>query len=293
MLLSPLLEMTCIRPDFDVAKPSELGFDALEAALAQGKVTTAWLSPASARTILSTAAGRTAPIALTMLAGAPISDSLLRGMRELTGGEVRTPYGMTECLPVTDGIRTDRRGVHGGGGVGRPLPGCRVEIDQLPGVEWGEILIAAPWLFDGYDGALAADLSTMVSLDGVRFHRSGDVGYLEDGELFSLGRRIHVIETCSGLVASVSVEENITTELDRDVAAVGVGPAGAQVVAVVVASTGKLRLADVATAELVRSASTTPLAAVLEGELPTDVRHQSKVDRVALGLSVATLLAGR
>ena len=293
MLLSPLLEMTCVRPGFDVSAPSELGFDEFASALAKAPVTTAWLSPASARTILATSAGRHLDLNLVMLAGAPISESLVEGMASLTGGEVRTPYGMTECLPATDGIRAATAGSLGGLGVGKPLPGCELRIEPLANVEWGEILVSAPWLFDGYEGALQADLASTVSEAGVRFHRTGDVGYLEGGQLFSLGRRAHVIERAEGPLASVMLEEQLRGTVAGDLAAVGVGPLGRQVVVVVVEAEGKLRLASASIRRAVRKHLATPVAAVLEGPLPTDQRHQSKIDRVLLGRQASAFLAGR
>jgi len=36
-----------------------------------------------------------------------------------------------------------------------------------------------------------------------------------------------------------------------------------------------------------------PVAAVLEGNVPTDHRHESKIDRIELGLTVSSYLAGR
>jgi hypothetical protein len=93
-------------------------------------------------------------------------------------------------------------------------------------------------------------------------------------------------------------------------AAVGVGPAGAQVVAVVVVAAGsrpgrsgrRLRLPDrgarpaLAGADLadaVRAVAGVDVAAVLIADrLPVDVRHQSKVDRSEVARRAARLLAG-
>ncbi len=241
MLLAPVLGMGSVRPDFDVNHPAELDFDSLASALARAKVTTAWLSPASARTIVATAAGRHAPIDLVLLAGAPISADLVEHVHAITLGEVRAPYGMTECLPVTDGIDPTARGPLGGTATGRPLPGCEVLIVPLDDVEgasldegsWGEILVHAPWMFDGYDGAWSIDRDSSVERGSRRFHRTGDVGYLSGGVLFQLGRAVHVIRSAHGPVTSISVEEPIAGALRRSVAALGVGPVGTQVLAVV------------------------------------------------------------
>ena len=42
-------------------------------------------------------------------------------------------------------------------------------------------------MFDGYDAAWSADADTWTVHDGLRFHRTGDVGYLEDGLVMHLG----------------------------------------------------------------------------------------------------------
>jgi acyl-CoA synthetase (AMP-forming)/AMP-acid ligase II len=301
MLLAPSLQMTCVRPDFDVAEPSALGFDQLRAALDKGKVTVAWLSPASARTIVATAAGRTAPIDLVMLAGAPIPAELVDGIRKVTGADVRAPYGMTECLPVTDGTEPERIGRLGGNSTGRPVPACSVVVAPLDDptarlddpTGWGELLVHAPWMFDGYDAAWSADADTWAVHDGRRYHRTGDVGYLEDGLVIHLGRRRHVIDTASGPVASVAVEGPVAAATGRLIAAVGVGPPGAQVLCIVVGGDGSLRVAGSGLRAVVRASCPHRVAAVLEGGLPVDRRHQSKIDRTALGSDAAAFLAGR
>jgi acyl-CoA synthetase (AMP-forming)/AMP-acid ligase II len=301
MLLAPAIGMCCVRPDFDVNKPAAFTFDALAASIDGTRVTTAWFSPASARTIVATASGREARIPLVLLAGAPVPVSLVRGVRDVTRGEVRAPYGMTECLPVTDGVDPERVGPLGGTSTGRPLPGCRVVIVGLDDVagpaladgDWGEILVSAPWMFDGYDARWVADAASTVVRDGRRFHRTGDVGYLSDGVLLQLGRVQHVIRTATGPVASVAAEEPVAEALGRRVAAVGVGPAGSAVVAIVVDAPSRLRLASSDLADAVRAVSGEQVAAVLEGRLPTDRRHQSKVDRAALAESVGRFVAGR
>ena len=301
LLVAPALQMTAIRPDFDVDEPADLGFDELAAALAAGDVSAAWLSPASARTIVATARGRSAPIGLVMLAGAPIPADLVAHVRAVTGGDVRAPWGMTECLPVTDGTEPDRIGRLGGSSTGRPVPGCSVVVVPLDdpsavlsdGGGWGELLVHAPWMLDGYDAAWSADADTWVVHGGKRYHRTGDVGYLEDGLVVHLGRRRHVIDTADGPLASVAVEGPVAAATGRQVAAVGVGPAGAQVVCLVVEGGGHLRVAGRARRDAVRAACLHRVAAVLEGPLPVDRRHRSKVDRTGLAADAAAFLAGR
>ena len=301
MLLAPALGMTCVRPDFAVDQPSELGFDELAGALKRLAASAAWLSPVAARRIVASARGRRVHLDLVMLAGAPVAPGLAAQVREVTGADVRTPYGMTECLPVTDGTDVDVPGARGGFSTGRPLEGCLVrvvDIDDesrdLTGTgEWGELLVSAPWMFDGYDADWSMNRDTRRWIDGVRFHRTGDVGYLEEGRLFHLGRLAHVIRTAAGPLASVAVEGVVANGLGRSIAAVGVGPRGAAVLCVVVEGSGRLRLAERALSDRVREFAGHRVAAVLEGPLPVDHRHQSKIDRGVLGTDVARVLAGR
>ncbi|MEI8002432.1 MAG: alpha/beta fold hydrolase [Actinomycetes bacterium] len=303
MLLAPLLGMPFVRVPVRGDAPSRFGFDELVRAAANGSLGAAWLSPASARRIVATAAGRTVPVGVVMLAGAPIGPDLAAAVAAVTGGDVRAPYGMTECLPVTDGTNPAAIGPHGGTATGRPLRGATVEVVALPGGEtagaapvWGELVVHAPWMFDGYEGAWAVNEGSALMIDGRRFHRTGDVGYVHDGVVFHLGRLAHVLTPGSGPVASVAIEAPVVQAVGVPVAAVGVGPAGAQVCVVVVEAGDaprSLHLADADRAAAVRAATPLPVAAVLTGRLPVDHRHHSKIDRVALGGAVARFLAGR
>ncbi|MEI6701630.1 MAG: AMP-binding protein [Actinomycetota bacterium] len=300
LLLAPVLEMPCIRPDIPIDQPSELGYDELLNASRGDSIGTAWLSPASARQLVRTAAGRSMSIGRTLLAGAPIPASLARAVKHVTGGVVLAPYGMTECLPITGGEDPELTGPLGGTSVGFPVDGCTVKIVELNDPsqvvadgQWGEVLVSAPWMFDGYDGAWTKTEDSTLALSGISFHRTGDVGYLHEGHLYILGRLAHVLWTKDGPLASVGIEGPLAAALSLEVAAVGVGPDGHELVAVVLNKQGKLRLANSTLALEARRVSTVPLAAVLEGTLPVDHRHQSKVDRALLRQHVSTFLQGR
>ncbi len=304
VVLGPALGVPCVLPDIDVTRPADLDLDRLAAACERSDVHVgvAWLSPASARHIIATADGRRVPLRLVMLAGAPIDADMVRGVTAVTGADVRAPYGMTEAMPVTDGTDAARSGPLGGTATGWPLEGAAVVVVPLGephGAEldagvWGEILVSAPWMRDGYDRRWATDADATVERGGRRFHRTHDVGYRDaDGRVFQLGRVQHVIHGPDGPRTCVALEQPVAAVVRRPVAAVGVGPEGTQVIAIVVDGRGRLRLASPALAATVRDASAEPVAAVLEGPLPVDVRHQSKVDRTALAAAATTYLAGR
>lgn len=301
ILLGPALGVPCVLPEGDVTKPAELDFDRFARAIESSHVDVAWLSPASARRIVETAAGRTASLRLVMLAGAPITPELARSIGEVTGAEVRSPWGMTEAMPLTDGVGATR-GVERGTVTGAPLRGVDVVVlsldasgpQELASGQWGELAVRAPWMFDGYEKLWAVDHRSEVTIRGLRFHRTGDLGVIGvDGSLLQFGRVQHALGLPSGTIPSVFVEDPISARIDRQVAAVGIGPRGTQAIAIVIRGSGGLRLADVSTTQRVRSASEYEIAAVLEGELPVDVRHQSKIKREVLADEVTAFLAGR
>jgi hypothetical protein len=75
-------------------------------------------------------------------------------------------------------------------------------------------------------------------------------------------------------------------------AAVGVGPRGTQQLVVVVEGQ-EGPLADAETAEAVRRETDRPVAAVLAvPALPTDIRHNAKIDRAKMARWATEVLAG-
>jgi acyl-CoA synthetase (AMP-forming)/AMP-acid ligase II len=250
-----------------------------------------------------------------MSAGAPVPASLLHQVQGLLpAAEAHTPYGMTEALPVTDisldGI--DAAGVGEGVCVGRPLSGVELAVSPLSptGVadgpltasrnRTGEICVRADHVKDRYDVLWATERA---SSRPPGWHRTGDVGHLDaDGRLWVEGRLPHVISTSSGVVTPVGVEQRV--ELVNEVqaaAAVGVGPAGTQVVVVVVLTaargsggwTNRLAVAPLPLTDAVRGAAAVDVAAVLVAQrLPLDIRHSSKIDRQEVARWAARALAG-
>jgi acyl-CoA synthetase (AMP-forming)/AMP-acid ligase II/pimeloyl-ACP methyl ester carboxylesterase len=299
-LLAPALERAVLRPDVPVDQPSKLGFEELQVLTRSRAIDVAWLSPASARQLVATAKGRTLPISRVLLAGAPIPPALANAVGRITKGIVLSPYGMTECLPITTGVGTGEVHPSGGVVVGPPVDGATVKLRDLStgavfdtSGAFGEILVAAPWMYDFYDQRNTANVSATVLLEGVRFHATGDVGLFDGERLVVLGRLRDVAHTEHGPVAPLTIEDPVGRALNQDVAMVGVGPNGAEVLVVIVSAKNKtLELAEASVAQQARAASTLPLAAVLVGRLPVDHRHQSKVDHLALKKAAHAVLQG-
>lgn len=322
-LLGPALGATSVTPDMDVTRPRDLTASALAAAASAADATVVFASPAALANVVATADALSAAdrealgrVRSLLSAGAPLSEALLaRAAALVPAAEVHTPYGMTEGLLLTDvtleGIRAAALRGDAGVCVGEPVDPAAIRISPLdadgaatvaltdePGIT-GEIVASAPHLHERYDRLHVTDRAARRdSAGGIRRHRTGDVGHLDaTGALWVEGRLPHVITTADGVLTPVGPEQGAETApgVGR-AAAVGVGPAGVQQLVLVVESAPAARrvgLADPDLAAAVRAAVGIPVAAVIVVPvLPTDVRHNSKVDRARLGRWAAGILAG-
>ncbi|WGW14113.1 alpha/beta fold hydrolase [Saxibacter everestensis] len=327
-LLGPALGATSVSPDMDVTAPRTLTARALAEAAQAVEATVVFAAPAALRNVLATAGdldhtGRRAleQVRIVLSAGAPIPEPLLTRMAGLTpNASLHTPYGMTEALLVTD-ISLDQiraAGSSEGVCVGEPAGPVQVaiaafdaegvpsaELTNSPGVS-GEIVISAPHMKDHYDRLW---ITQRLSAANPGWHRTGDIGHLDgDGRLWVEGRLAHVITAPDGIHTPVGPEQRIEA-LDQvgSAAVVGIGPPGAQQVVVIVtparggtarrprlALPGRRpRLAGTTLAAQVRKAAGIPVAAVFVlPQLPTDIRHDSKIDRARLAAWADRVLAG-
>ncbi len=315
-LYGPALGIGAVVPQMDVTKPGTLTATALADAAAAIEATLVFASPAALRNVVATAGELTAAhssalsrIRLVLSAGAPVSVSLLRQVRDvLPRAELHTPYGMTEALPLTDISlpQLEKAGSGNGVCVGTPLPGVQIQISPFDPLGRaagppqaiveisGEICVSAAHVKDRYDQLWATEWA---SSRDPGWHRTGDVGHLDvAGRLWVEGRLVHVITTADGPLTPVGVEQRIEAESPvTGAAVVGVGPTGTQqVVAVVVPNTqASVGVASHELATAVRAVAGVRLAAVLVVEaLPVDIRHAAKIDRQRLARWAERLLAG-
>ncbi|ROR74050.1 acyl-CoA synthetase (AMP-forming)/AMP-acid ligase II [Bogoriella caseilytica] len=324
-------------PAMDVTAPATLTAAALGEAAAAIGASAVFASPSALENAVRTAGGLSgagrealAQVEIFLSAGAPISASrLARAQQLLPNASLRTPYGMTEALPVTNisleeileaesqaaGVSPARRGTC----VGFPVPGVEVRIaaveagarvgdpTQDPHVT-GEVVVRGPHVKDRYDRLWATEDD---SRTWPGWHRTGDVGHLDtSGRLWIEGRMAHLITSDRGIVTPVGIE-NAVLDLPGVLraAAVGVGPAGTQRLVVVVetdpafhrgalaapglAPPGLSRAVRSACADAFASDPVVPVSAVLRVPvIPTDVRHNAKVDRSRLATWAAGVLAG-
>lgn len=340
-LLGPALGTRSATPRMDVSAPRTLTAPAVAAAVAASGAQIVFMSPAAVLNVVATAqdlldADRVAlrQVSTFLSTGAPIGAPLLTSMRDvMPHATAHTPYGMTECLLVTDitllAIQQSASSPDSGVCVGLPIGSAHVRISTLDaaGVAvgepmmqsgvLGEVVIAAPHLKQRYDRLWLTDrqaeraterhraLGEDESLNEgpTRWHRTGDVGHLDAaGRLWIEGRLSHVITRPAGPLAPVGIEQQLERVPGvRRTALVGVGPNGVQqAVAVVEPASGgpwavrRPGLAPTELAAAARKASPEPLAAVLVvPTMPTDIRHNSKIDRTRLARWADRVLAGQ
>jgi olefin beta-lactone synthetase len=316
-LYGPTMGITSVVPDMDVTAPSTLHAQALADAATAIGATLVFASPAALVNVVATAADldpssldALANVRLLMSAGAPIPPELLRTVGAvMPNAEPHTPYGMTEALPVADislaGI--EAAGPGEGVCVGTPVPGVEVAISPIDALGradgalttdaevTGEICVRADHVKDRYDRLYATEAA---SSRDAGWHRSGDVGHLDDhGRLWVEGRLVHTITTAAGVVTPVGIERRVEgLPHIAMAAAVGVGPRGTQQVVVVVSTdptAPNAGLGPRTLAAAVRRVVEVPVAAVLVApSLPVDIRHNSKIDRARLADWAGRVLAG-
>ncbi|HHH28694.1 MAG TPA: peptide synthase [Polyangiaceae bacterium] len=232
-LFDPALGMTTVIPDMDPTKPAKADPAKIAGAIEDFGVTNMFGSPA-----LLNALGRFGERTKTRLpslrrvisAGAPVPSHVLRRIRGMMpdDGQVVTPYGATECLPVasiesrevlgeTETLTAMGRGVC----VGTPVPEADVLIVEIsdqaitdiedavpaePG-EVGEITVRGPQASLRYwDDPYATSLAKIQDGEQTR-HRMGDLGYLDEaGRLWFCGRKSQRVQVGSKIYFTAQVE---------------------------------------------------------------------------------------
>ena len=321
-LFNPALGMTTVVPEMDPARPAQADPELIVEAIQQAGVTNSFGSPALWTNIVRycESAGQTLPsVRRIQIAGAPVPPSLIRRLKAiLPAGEVNTPYGATEALPVsnmvgTEVLKTTQTLTDEGRGtcVGRPFPEVRVrvirttdgplgaisEAEVLPLGEVGEIIVNGPSVTRQYESrpeATAAAKIPDADVPGGLWHRMGDLGYLDaEGRLWFCGRKAERVLSADGEFFTDCCEAivNVHPDVARS-ALIGLGEPGTQEPAIVVEpEKGKFPVGKAAEDAFRASVRERLAASPVTGRIervffkeafPVDVRHNAKIHRLAL-----------
>jgi len=198
-LFNPALGMTTIVPEIDPRRPAQVDPAKIVQAILQEGVTNSFGSPTlwlKIKRHCVTHGIQLPSLRRILCAGAPVPAELWEdAARWLPNGQLHSPYGATEALPICSvsslevaSLRRsgsdaspnktvcDRRGAC----VGKPLPGITVkvveivdgpianlsEVRELPRGQIGEIIVGGPNVTQHYDSLPEATARSKISLSG-------------------------------------------------------------------------------------------------------------------------------
>ena len=320
-LFNPALGMCTVVPDMNPSRPASVDPEQIVRAIQQNSVTNSFGSPALWTKIALHCERKsiTLPtIRRILMAGAPVPPALLAKMRAIIpNGEIHTPYGATEALPVSSISATEvleqtavRTQKGEGTCVGRPLPKVLVriaepsdgpitsigEVVDLPVGSIGEIIVHGASVTRGYDYLPEADADSKILDDAGYWHRMGDMGWLDDtGRLWFCGRKVERVLTDSGAMYTDCCEAIFNThpwvyrsaliDLCQGRPAIVIEPEQA---AFPKSSDARARFIE-SLRELGRKNARTVLIKdfFFEANFPVDVRHNAKIHRLSLARKFA------
>ena len=317
-LFDPALGMTTVVPEMDPTRPAEADPEKLIRAINQFKVTNIFGSPALLDTLSRYCVEnkiRLESVTRVISAGAAVPVRTIRRMQDslYQDAEIHTPYGATECLPVSsisasqiDDKMVDKIESGDGVCVGKPVNPNEVRIikisdmafnglsetTELPPGMPGEIIVTGPTCTDSYwERDTDTTISKFTDEHGKTWHRMGDVGIMDGlGQLWYCGRVSQRVETGQETLFADQCEAifNQHPDLVRS-AVVGVGTKGRQTPVLCIEVQGKLSPVDTERVhfdllQLAQAHSITKgiRTVLFHPGFPVDIRHNSKIGREEL-----------
>lgn len=327
-LFNCAMGVTTVIPQMDPSRPARVEPKLIVEAIQDWNITQAFGSPAIWNRVgqyCEQHAIKLPTLARVLSAGAPVPPHVLERMKAAIAphGDVHTPYGATESLPVASISASDVLGAtralwaEGAGTcVGSKFPGIEWRVIDIvdgplpnlsqtvakPVFEIGELIVSGPVVTREYVTRTESNALAKIA-DGDRiWHRMGDVGYLDQqGRFWFCGRMAHRVQASHGTMFTIPCEAifNQHPDIYRS-ALVGVGPAGSQRPVIIAepwpgrfprGRAARQKLLD----ELAELGQANELTAkirdfILHPSLPVDVRHNAKIFRERLAVWAAQKL---
>jgi long-chain-fatty-acid--[acyl-carrier-protein] ligase len=183
--------------------------------LERSKISVLCLAPSFYRLLFLVATPRQLEHLRLVVSGAekPMPDVLSFVKEHLPNACWLEGYGITECSPVVSLQSPGKVNA----GVGPVVPGTEVcfidpmTLEKLSPGEQGEICIAGPSVFSGY---LGGDIDPFITIDGKKWYRSGDLGYLDkEGNLHITDRLKRTVKIGGEMISLGSIEQALYAEI--------------------------------------------------------------------------------
>ena len=327
-LFNCAMGVTTVIPDMDPSRPAQVDPSKIVEAVSDWNVTQAFGSPAiwdRVGTYCQQQGIRLTTVRRILSAGAPVPVPVLDRMKACIHpeGDMYTPYGATEALPVASISATEVLGetaaqTSRGAGVcvGGRFSGIRwrvirivegpigslAETEELPPGQIGELIVQGPVVTREYFERPDANKLGKVLEGSEIWHRMGDTGYFDEQERFWFcGRVMHRVLTAQGSMYPIRCEAifNQHPQIRRS-ALVGVGAAGAQrPVIILEPKPGQMprngQPLERLLSEVRRLGQDSPLTIaigdfLLHPAFPVDIRHNVKIFREKLAVWAAARL---
>jgi acyl-CoA synthetase (AMP-forming)/AMP-acid ligase II len=297
--------VTSVLPDADLRAPGRIVARPVLTQIERHKIQTTAASPALLSRLLDECAssGTTlSSLSSIFIGGAPVFPGLLRKAKQFCPqAKVWAVYGSTEAEPMAeialrDIAKEDFDAMEQGKGLlaGRPVSSISLRVIRdawgtpIPPLdlaaferlmtavgEPGEIVVSGGHVLRGYLNG-EGDAETKFEVDGARWHRTGDLGYMDrSGRLWLLGRCNGKVQDDRGTLYPFAVEcAAMQAAAVRRAALAAV--AGRRVLAIEGEKTLSLDTIS-------KSLSWAQLDQVVRlDQVPVDKRHNAKTDYVAL-----------
>lgn len=327
-LFNCAMGVTAVIPDMDPTRPAQVDPRKIVEAMRDWKITQAFGSPAiwdRVGQFCKEQGIRLDTIRRVLSAGAPVPVRVLERMKGCIHpeGDIHTPYGATESLPVastcaSEVLKETAAITRTGGGVcvGRRFARVQWKVirivdgpianledaEELPPGEIGELIVSGPAVTRRYVTRTEVNALAKIAAGTAVWHRIGDAGYLDSsGRFWFCGRVAHRVLAASGPMYTIPCEAifNQHPAIFRS-ALVGVGPAGRQR-PVIVLEPWKDRLPrdpqaqEHLLAEIRQLGQSDPRTApihdfLLHAQFPVDIRHNVKIFREKLAVWAAERL---
>ncbi len=319
-LFNCAMGVTTVIPDMDPTRPAQVNPTHIIEAVEDWQVTQAFGSPALWNVVAQYAEQqqiRLPSLQRVLSAGAPVPPRILQSLKTMISakGEVHTPYGATEALPVASISAAEVLGEtaiasRAGAGtcVGRKFSTIEWKIiritdrsltdieqaEPLPHGEIGELIVRGPVVTRQYVTRIEANTTGKIPAGEHLWHRMGDVGYLDNQNRFWFcGRKAHRVQTRDGTLFTVPCEAifNEHSQVYRS-ALVAWGTPGSQIPVLVVEPHANHQFNGEGAqqrlfAELRDLAQSHPHTRTIDRFLihpafPVDIRHNAKIFRETL-----------